>query len=262
MVKNWRKKKMPRKGRRTARRPAMKAVRAVVKSTLRRQMETKIINVADQANLAYTALGGIQMLAADVYSVQQGVRNSSQAGAANRIGDRIRAHGFQMNYYFTIPNFYNVGAASFYIPFVKVRCIVFQTANYIPALTSTLLFDTNFLPAATSTLQPVNYDGGFVKKVLYDKVFVIRNTLSVQSGGATGVNIPQIGNMIQWRKFIPYKNLVKFSDNSTIQPNSTDAPIYVAISAEVDDANTGLVPSGTTILRTTGYTRAWFKDYD
>lgn len=262
MARNW-KKKMPRRGRKPSRRaPAMKAVRAVVKSTLRRQMETKVINVADQANLAYTALGGIQILAADVYSVQQGVRNSTQAGAANRVGDRIRAHGFQMNYYFSIPNFYNIGAAAFYIPFVKVRCVVFQTANFIPALSSSLLFDTNFLPSATSTLQPINYDGGFVKKVLYDKVFVIRNNLSVQSGGATGVNIPQVGNMISWKKFIPYKNLIKFSDNSTTQPNSTDSPIYVAISAEVDDAFSGLVPSGTTILRTTGYTKAWFKDYD
>lgn len=261
MAKNWRK-KMPRKGRRMPKRPVMKAVRAVVKSTLRRQIETKVINVADSTNTLYGALGGIQMLAADVYSVPQGVRNSSQSGAANRIGDRIRAHGFQMNYYFSVPNYYNVGAAAFYIPFVKLRCIVFQTANYIPPLTSALLFDSNYLPASTSTLQPVNYDGGFVKKVLYDRVFIIRNTLSSQSGGATGVNIPQVAQTFHWRKFIPYKNLVKFSDNSTTQPNSTDAPIYVAISAEVDDAFTGLVPSGTTILRTTGYTRAWFKDYD
>jgi SUMO ligase MMS21 Smc5/6 complex component len=117
------------------------------------------------------------------------------------------------------------------------------------------------LATATSTLQPINWDEGFVKDVLYDKVFIIRNNLSVQvPGGGTTPNIPQSGNMFHFKKYIKYPHAIKYTDNNTSSPNSTDKPIYVVISAEVDDSNTGLIPSTTNILYSTGYTRAWFKD--
>lgn len=243
-----------------------KSVKRAVKQVLNRNVETKTINVPNPSGLAnnnyvpYGALSGIQYLVTDVFKQPQGTADSTALGSGNRIGDKIKGIGFLMDYYFSIPNFYNVGAASFYVPYVKLRITVFTQAFGVPLLSSSLLYDTNFNNGNTSTLQPINWDEGYVKSVLYDKVHIIRNNLSVQSGGAVGVNIPQSGNLLHFRKYIKYDHYIKYTDNNTVSPNFTDKPIYIAISAEVDDSNMGIVPSGTKILNSTGYTRAWFKD--
>lgn len=246
--------------------PSVKAVKATVKAELNKKIETKSINVPNPAGIAnnnyvpYTALSGVQYLCTDVWKMPQGVEDATLIGAPNRVGDKIRAMGFQMNYYFSIPNYYAVGAAAFYIPYVKLRIIVFTTAYGVPLLSQSLLCDTNFNSGNTSTLQPINWDEGYVKSVLYDKVHIIRNNLSAQAGGALGITVPQSGNMFHFKKNIKYDKIIKYSDNSTTSPNATLKPVYIAILAEVDDSNTGIVPSGTKILYSTGYTRGWFKD--
>lgn len=245
-----------------------KGLKKAIKTVMKRNVETKTINVpstpgggANTVNVPYGALSGIQYLAQDIFRCPQGAFDSTALNSANRIGDKITAIGFLMDYYFSIPCFYSIASTSFFIPFVKLRITVFKQAFGSPLLSTPLLYDNDFLPTNTSTLQPINWDEGYVKDVLYDKVFVIRNTNSVMSGGSgTLPNLPVIGQTFHFKKYFKYPHTVKYTDNNSSTPNSTTAPIYIAICAEYDDANTGIIPSGTKIIFTTGYTRAWFKD--
>jgi len=245
-----------------------KNLKTAIKTVMKTQVETKTINCpttpgggTNSIFVPYGALSGIQYLVQDVFRCPQGVNDSTSIGSLNRIGDKVQAVGFLMDYYFSIPNFYPVAATSFFIPYVKLRITVFKQAFGSPLLSTPLVYDSNFLPTNTSTLQPINWDEGYVKDVLYDKVFVIRNNLSSQvpGGGGGTPNIPG-GNMLHFRKYIKYPHAIKYTDNNATSPDSTDKPIYIAIAAEVDDSQTGLVPSGTKIVWSTGYTRAWFKD--
>lgn len=245
-----------------------KNLRQAVKTIIKKQIETKTINCplvpgggVNSAFVPYGALSGIQYLCQDVFRCPQGVNDSTSIGSLNRIGDRVEAIGFLMNYYFSIPNFYPVAATSFFLPYVKLRITVFQQAFGSPLLSTPLVYDSNFLPTNTSTLQPINWDEGYVKKVLYDKVVVIRNILSSQvpGGGGGTPNIPG-GNMFHFKKYIKFPHKIKYTDNNSASPDSTTMPVYVAIAAEVDDSQSGLVPSGTKILFSTGYTQAWFRD--
>jgi len=244
-----------------------KTVKRAVKQVLNKAVETKTINVPNPSGLAnnnfvaYGALSGVQYLVSDVFKQPQGVENSTVIGAPNRIGDKVKGVGFLMDYYFSIPVFYTVGAPSFLLPYVKLRITVFKQAFGTPLLSAPLLYDNNFNGTFTSTLQPINWNEGYVKDVLMDRVFIIRNTNSnMSSGGSGSPNLPISGQVFHFKKYIKYDQTIKYSDNNSTAPNSTDKPIYIAISAEVDDSNVGLVPSGTKILFSTGYTRAWFKD--
>lgn len=262
-----RKKRGTRKGRARSVKVS-KPVRAAVKQIMKKQMETKTINcpsvsggTTNSVYVPYGALSGVQYLCQDVFRCPQGVNDSTSIGSPNRIGDKVTAIGFLMDYYFSIPNFYSIASTSFFVPYVKLRITVFQQAFGTPLLSTSLLYDNNFLPTNTTTLQPINWDEGYVKKVLYDKVVVIRNNLGVQAAGSgTLPGIPPSGNMLHFKKYIKFPHAIKYTDNNSSSPDSTTMPIYIAIAAEVDDSNTGLIPSGTKIVFSTGYTRAWFKD--
>jgi len=249
------------KGKKKLSKPLRKAIKQVIRS----EVESKTINVVSSGssglnslNVPYGALSGVQYLVRDIFSMPQGTEDSTLIGAPNRVGDKIRAVGFLCDYYFTIPSSYTL-TATFGLPYVKLRITLFTTSFGIPPLSSALLYDTNFLAGNTSTLQPLNWDEGYLKTVLYDKVVVIHNSNSLVNA-PNSMTLTPIGNVFHWRKYFKYDKLVRYSDNQTTTPNATLKPIFVAISAEVDDAFTGLIPSGTTILRTTGYTRGWFKD--
>lgn len=249
------------------RRKVSKPLARAIKQVVNRQVETKTINVPNPSGTAnnnyvpYGALSGVQYLVTDVFKQPQGTADATTIGSGNRVGDKIKAIGFLMDYYFSIPNYYAIGASSFFIPYVKLRITAFKQAFGSPLLSTPLIFDSNFNGTYTSTLQPINWDEGYVKDVLYDKVFIIRNNLSVQAAGSGSFpNLPISGNMFHFKKYLKYDHFVKYVDNNTTSPNSTDKPIYICITAEVDDSNTGLVPSGTKIIYSTGYTRAWFKD--
>jgi len=245
-----------------------KTVKLAVKQALKSNVETKTINVplnpgltVNAVNLPYPSLSGIQYLGQDIFSLTQGVEDSSVIGAPNRVGDRIKGVGFLMDYYFTTASLYPIASTSFFIPYIKLRITVFKQAFGTPALTSALLYDTNFLNVNTSTLQPINFNEGYVKEVLYDRVHIIRNNNSVQAAGSgTFPGQLPIANVFHFKKYFKYDNVIRYNDNNTVSPNSTDKPINIVISAELDDANTGLIPSGIKILFTTGYTRCWFKD--
>lgn len=251
--------------------PMVKAIKSISKQQAIKEAETKTINVpqsgqtsVNTVNLAYPALSGLQYLVSDIFSVKQGVNDSTLVLPYNRIGDRIRGVGFLMDYYFTLSKPYSLSSVFYIIPFVKLRVTVWRQAFGVPVIPANLLYDTNFLTANSSTLQPINWNEGYVKEVLYDKVHIIRNNLSYMSAAGTNSTNntvpPALGQVFHFKKYMKYDKLIKFTDNNTVSPNSTDSPINITISAEIDDSVTGMVPSGSTIMQTTGYTRAWFKD--
>jgi len=242
-----------------------KNLKRAIKSVVRTVAETKTINCPTSGSstvntvaLQYPALSGIQYLVSDVFSVPQGIQNDTGVSAPNRIGDKINALGFKMNYYFTTVNYYSLGGAVINVPFVKLRVTVFEGAHGAPPPSTPLAYDPNFLNVNTSTLQPINYDAGYVRRVLHDKVYIVRNLNSPTSN--TVYQPPKIGNVFHFQRYIKYNKLVSTVDNPSPAGQETKTPIYIAISAEIDDSQTGLVPSSTPILFTTGYTQAWFKD--
>jgi hypothetical protein len=232
---------------------------------INKNIETKTINVPDPTtgttntvNYQYASGSGLHYLANDIFKLPQGVDDSTLLVSPNRIGDKAHGVGFLMDYYFTLNSGYTLGPATFTIPFVKLRITVFSQPFGTPALTSPLLYDSNFLVANTSTLQPINWDEGYVKNILYDKVFLIKQNHQSTPFTLSG-NILPIGTCFHFKKYIPYKKIIKYCDNNTLNPNGTDKPLMITMSAEMDDAG-GLMPSGTRLLLATGYTRAWFKD--
>jgi len=259
------KKPYRRAGKRGAAKSKRNSVKTIVKRMLNKNIETKTVNVPDPAtgttntvNYQYVAGQGIHFLGNDIFKLPQGVDDSTLLVSPNRLGDRVTGVGFLMDYYFTLNTGYSIGAANFVIPFVKLRITVWKQAFGTPLLTSPLLYDSNFLVTNTSTLQPINWDEGYVKDVLYDKVFLIKQNHQSTAWSNTG-NILPLSTCFHFKKYIPYKALIKFADNNTLNPNGTDKPIYITMAAEMDDAS-GLMPSGTRLLTATGYTRGWFKD--
>jgi hypothetical protein len=258
-------KKQARRAKKAAPKPSKALTRAVT-AIVKRNVETKTINVpsavtptSNNALVPYTALSGLQYLVQDVFKVSQGVQDSTAITASNRLGDKIRGIGFLMDYYITMPTFYTLSGTSFPIPFVKFRITAWKQAYGSPLLNQPLLYDSNFLVTNTATLQPINWDEGYVKEILYDKVFILRNNyVGFTPGGS--FQVPPLSNVFHFRKYIKYDRPIKYVDNSSTSPNSTDNPVYVTLSAEIDESFSGLTPSGTNILFTTGYTRAWFKD--
>jgi len=257
----WKKARAARKSR--SAKPS-KNLRKAVNTIISKAVETKTINcpsvsggTTNTNGLIYPSGSGLQYLCQDVFRVQQGVNDSTALGALNRIGDKIKGVGFLCDYYIHGYNTYAIGGNQLQIPYIKVRMTIWKQAFGTPLLNLPLLYDTNFNNVNTSTLQPINWDEGYVKDVLFDKVFIIKsNYPQVDSATLTPYPTP---NVFHFKKYFKYDQFIKFADNNTTSPNSTDKPIYITLAAEVDEAN-AFVPSGVRLLNTTGYTRAWFKD--
>jgi len=256
------KKRMARKPRSSKK--VSQSLKRAIKQVVARNVETKTINCpaagssTNSVNVQYNALAGIQYLVQDVFKCPQGALDTTLINGANRIGDRVKGVGFLMDYYFRVINFYSIGSTNFPLPYVKLRITIFTQAFGTPILPQPLVYDTNFLNSNTSTMQPINWNEGYVKTVLYDKVHIIRNNLTI-AGNNNPVTVSPLGQVFHFKKYIKYDHLIKYTDNNTLTPNSTEKPINISICAEVDDAATA-VPSSQAILFTTGYTRAWFKD--
>ena len=106
------KRSAPRRARKA--KPSKSLTRAV-KQIVKTNVETKTINVpsavtptTNNANVPYGALSGLQYLVQDVFKVSQGVTDSTAITASNRLGDKIRAVGFLMDYYIHLPSFYTL----------------------------------------------------------------------------------------------------------------------------------------------------------
>lgn len=256
------KKRAPRASRK---RQSRTSVKNIVKKMINKSIETKTINVPDPLtgtantlNYQYVAGQGLHYLATDVFKLPQGVEDSTLLVSPNRLGDKTQGVGFLMDYYFTLNSGFTLGPATFVIPFIKLRITVWNQVFGTSVLTSPLLYDSNFLNVSTATLQPINWDEGYVKNVVYDKVFLIKQNHQSTPFTLTG-NILPIGTCFHFKKYIPYKKMIKYCDNNTLNPNGTDKPLMITMSAELDDAS-AFTPAGTRLLLATGYTRAWFKD--
>ena len=242
--------------------PVEKAVETIARKEAKKvvQKEEKIKQTHQEVmHVAYKALTGIQYLVQDLYSMPPGDLNLTVVGSANRFSDRIKPTGFYMNYYFgTIPQ-YSIGVP-YYPAFIKIRIMAFTsifTQTVAPATAEVL--DFNFFGNLNGcTLNPINYDKGIVKRMLYDKVKIVRATNPILS--PTAVATLPYANVYHLKKFIKFKSLIHYNDNNTTFPDSTREPIYVAITAEFDESWTALTPSGTGLLFTTGYTQGFFRN--
>ena len=241
-----------------------KEVTKEIKAISYKTQETKQINVPDfntpatnTVSLVYPSASGLQYLFQDAFKVARGTDDGTQIGAANRIGNTIYALGIKMNYTFQI---YQVAVSPItqIIPFVRLRIIVFQANSAItPAPAAATLLDSNFVGTGSfpsSTLQPIRYSGGFVKRVLYDKVKVLKNTLSFPASTPL-LAYPQSA-VYNFNKYLKLKQKIKYT-NLTGEP--TEEPIHCCIIAEVD--NTGpFLASGTRLVLTSGYSQCFYKD--
>lgn len=253
-------------------RPRSKAVRPskrltlAIKQVVKKQIETKTINIPDPIagslntiNRLYLQGSGLQFLVVDAFKVQQGVSNDTSCLSPNRIGDKTRAVGMLMDYYFHTRSYYAIAGSSYHIPFVKIRVTCFQQAfNINPPLVNQL-YDVNMVSGGGASLRPIDYDDGSVRKVLYDRTFIVQNKpadpLSTTPNTATPMN-----SVFRFRKYLKHDKLQQYMDSNSVNPNGTANPIYLSVYAEVDDSFPGLVPSGTTLLYITGRSQAWFKD--
>lgn len=266
------KKRAARKPSRAAKPKVSKPLRKAIKEVVKAQVETKTINVTDPdsglirtntINKPYLSLSGLQYLANDIFKVSQGVTDSTALGASNRIGDKVRAIGFKMNYYFHIATKYNFTSLKLLIPFVKLRILVFRQSFGQPLPTIGTAYNTDFVNVNTSTLQPVDFHEGYVKEVLYDRVHILRPASTTGTDNVSDPNTQQsVANVFHFQKYCKFDHPLKYMDDQITNPNGTDKPVHIAISAEIDDSWSagGFPPSGTTLLWTTGYTQAWFKD--
>ena len=248
--------------------PLKKAIKEVVKG----ELETKTINCTDPdsglirkntINKAYLSASGLQYLVQDIFKVGQGVNDGTALGSLNRIGDRTRAIGFKMNYYFHMATGYTLSSLKLLIPYVKLRIIVFRQAFGQPMPTYGTLYNTDFINVSTYTLQPVDFHEGYVKEVLYDKVHILRPHQSFAVDNVSNPTTQQSqANVFHLQKYIKFDRSMKYMDDQISNPDGTDKPIHIAISAEIDESwsSGGFPPSGTTLLYTTGFTQAWFKD--
>jgi len=270
----WKRKYKPRRRAATAaRKPARlsQPMRKAIKQVVNGQIETKTINVVDPnsgmipantVSRSYGAASGLQYLAQDIFKVTKGVDDGTALNSQNRVGDKTRSSGFQMNYYFHNSNTYTIGGNTYTIPFVKLRIIVFTTAFGITPPVYNLAYNTDFLSANTYTLQPIARNEGYVKDVLMDKTVILRNQNQFATTSSSSPNQQLVhGGVYHFKKYIKYEHPIRYMDENTSNPNNTYTQVHMAISAEIDDSWIGgIPPSGTNILYSTGYTQAWFKD--
>jgi len=269
----WKRSKPRRRAATAARRPAKlsQPMRKAIKQVVKGQVETKTINVVDPnsgmlpsntVSKVYQSASGLQYLAQDVFKVVKGVDDTTALNGQNRIGDKVRASGFLMNYYFHNSNVYSIGSNIYQIPWVKLRILVFTTAFGVTPPTYSTAYNTDFLAANTYTLQPVAQNEGYIKQVLMDKTIILRNQNQFTTGSGQSPSQQLVhGGVYHFKKYIKFDHPLKYMDENSSNPNNTDKPVYIAISAEIDDSWVGgIPPTGTTILYTTGYTQAWFKD--
>lgn len=249
--------------------PDVVATKQLIKQALSTEIETKTINVPDPVTPAtntvhrlYLQGSGLQYLVVDAYKQLQGTANSTVIGnpIGNRIGDKVKAVGILMDYFFHSRSSYSIGSNSYHIPFVKVRVTLFTQAYGVSLPTLALLYDSEFVAGGGASLRPVDYSEGNARRVLYDRVHIIENR-PADPLSAGGPNSPSpTSAMIRFRKYIKLDKFIKYMDSNSGNPNGTQNPIYMTVYAEVDDGFTGLVPSGTTLLYMTGRTQCWFKD--
>lgn len=207
------------------------------------------------------------IMASDVFGdITQGAGDNSISGVSNtgsRIGDSINSSGILFNFVLVARNTFIVpGTGSYQLPWVSVRLMVFTARAPKQLLGSPTIAKCLDGVAVSTTLAPTRAPWsmtqyGYVKKILYDKVIKIRNDgLFVNNSIASDT---LLGNEFHFKKYIPYKKVVKYTDlTSNPQQNETAEPIYFAILAETAPfLNTGVTGP---LVSISGYTKSFYRD--
>ena len=234
-------------------------VKQIVKANDKKDVETKTVNAGSVNLLTYKANTGLVYIATDIMSMPQGVKDDTIVGGTNRVGDRVRCKGIQMNYYFALNPQSLTAAPPVWYNCVKVRIILYRTDFPIgisPTLTQAEVLDANYVPN-TPTLQPICYDKALVKEVLYDKVKIIEATNPILDPTASAV-LPCNG-LYHFKKYLKYDKLIRYASGNSTTPNATLKPLYLCVVAEQDQAFP-LPSTNDVLLFMTGWTRAFFTD--
>lgn len=242
---------------------ANKQVKRLIKYELNKVVETKH-SYKTYSTSTYNANDDMLVVANDIFGgITQGTGDSSTPGAGNRIGDAINARGVLLNFRLVARPTFNVsGTGTFQLPWVTVRLMVIQaTASnaLVGNPTKAKCFDDQ---AMTVNLAPTVVPWsmtqyGYVKKVLYDKTYKIRNDgLFVNNSVLTD---PVLGNELNFKKYFKMDKIIKYTDNVTSTPNQTAFPLYFCLLAEsAPFLSTGI--SNSPLVSISGYTKVFYKD--
>lgn len=254
------------KRKRVVRKPKLsKPMKLAVQRLINKNIETKIA-YKSYATSTYNDRDDILAISQDIFGgIQQGVQDSSVPGAGNRIGDAINARGLLLNFRITARSTWqNAGNVVFTLPYVYVRLMIIQgkgpvSVNGVP--TKARVFDNNAMVANTApTRIPFSLDNyGWAKRVLYNKVYKIRNDgLFVNNGVA---NETLLGNDLFFKKYIKMNKIIKYTDSVPGFADETTEPLFFCLIGETAPfLNTGMNLTVNPLFTVSGYTKVYYKD--
>lgn len=262
-------KKVVRKGARPSRRKGGKRVSKFLtvydaKKLISKNIETKCA-YKDYVTSTYSDRDDVLNVVQDVFGgIQQGSLDSSVPSSANRIGDSINARGVLFNFRITARPTYNHAGITYQLPYVYVRIMIIQARGPVSLLgvpNKARLFDQNAMVVNTApTRIPFSNDNyGYVKKVLFNKVYKIRNSgLFVNNGVATD---SLLANDMFFKKYIKMDKIIKYTDSLAGATNETVSPLHFCVIGETAPfLNTGMNLTVNSLFTISGYTKVYFKD--
>lgn len=263
---------VPKVRRRRVRRPSKKnlskALSKIQKKAVSRMISKNIETKSAYKNyitVSYSDRDDVLAVVQDVFGgIQQGAQDSSVPGSANRIGDAITARGVLFNFRITARPTYSHAGVTYQLPYVYVRIMIIQARAPLSILgvpTKARIFDQNAMVANTApTRIPFSNDNyGYTKKVLYNRVFKIRNSgLFINNGVVTD---SLLANDMFFKKYIPMNKIIKYTDSLPGFADETVNPIHFCVIGETAPfLNTGMNLTVNPLFTISGYTKTYFKD--
>lgn len=241
-----------------------KPLKLAVQRIINKNIETKCA-YKQYATQTYTDRDDILAITQDIFGgIQQGAQDSSIPGSANRIGDAISARGILFNFRVTVRPVWTHAGVGYQLPYVYVRLMIIQGRNPLSVggvPTKARVFDNNAMTANTApTRIPFSLDNyGWAKKVLYNKVYKVRNDgLFINNGVATD---SLMGNDMYFTKYIKYNKIIKYTDSVPGFADETTEPLFFcAIGETAPFLNTGMNLTANPLFTISGYTKVYFKD--
>lgn len=258
-----------RKGARPSRRKGGKRVSKFLtvydaKKLISKNIETKSA-YKNYITVSYSDRDDVLAVVQDVFGgIQQGAQDSSVPGSGNRIGDAISARGVLFNFRITARPTYNHAGVTYQLPYIYVRIMIIQARAPLSILgvpTKARIFDQNAMVANTApTRIPFSNDNyGYTKKVLFNKVYKIRNSgLFVNNGVVTD---SLLANDMFFKKYIKMDKIIKYTDSLPGFADETVNPIHFCVIGETAPfLNTGMNLTVNPLFTISGYTKVYFKD--
>lgn len=181
----------------------VKAVKAIVKSQMNKVIEMKHADYQFEP----FAINGLYhntwyLFETDPLTLLQGVQDSENLNPPNRIGDTVYTKGIKYNC-----TFYNFNDR----PNLAYRILILLVKPDTPSIINPCLH-----PQLVSNINmPVDYENSRIKKVLYDKVFMTNNNISITSG-------PTIRDVKwHWEHYIKLNKVTQYEDGNNSARNYT-----------------------------------------